>query len=182
MKTVVGLYMREGDAAKAFETLESAGFSPASIRMLRSVYAIWKHLGCTPRKILMKGLALGAVLGIAIYALFGTIVAFGEETFGFGYSTVIGSLLIFVVAGALVGGVLGFFFCLGQQEQESRLYTMGISRGGVLLVVRTADEHAVRAIDVMRQTEAEGVKICWRTSDRQESPGVYDPPNRLSLQ
>ena len=117
MKTVVGLYKQEGDAAKALETLESAGFSPASIRVLRSVNAIWQHLGCTPRKILIKDFALGAVVGITIYALFGTIVAFGEETIGFGHSMAIGALLIFVVAGAVVGGSLGFLFGLVQLEQ-----------------------------------------------------------------
>ncbi len=179
MKTIVGLYMRKEEATRAVGVLENAGFSPARCA-LRSAGAIWQHLGCTPGRVLVTDFAICAVLGIALYSLLGVIVAVGEEALGFERTTAMGALSIFALAGVFVGGLLGFFFGLGKLEQESRLYLAGIGRGGVLLVVRTADEHAERAMDVLHQTDAEGVKICWRTSDHPASHGLLPPKDRLS--
>jgi hypothetical protein len=93
----------------------------------------------------------------------------------------IGGLLIFMLIGVYVGGMLGLFFGMGDAEQETRLHTSGIRRGGVLVVIRTADELAQRALDVLHQTDAQGVKICWRTSDHPEHHGLPRPKDRLSL-
>lgn len=181
MKTIVGLYERPAGAEKAISVLEQAGFAPASVRVLHSVKAIWQHLGCTSGKLIAMNFALGAALGIALYGFFGVLVAVGEDTLGMEHTTAIAALLIFMLAGVFVGGLLGVFFGLGSQEQETRLYTAGIRRGGALVVVRTADEHATRALEILRQTDAEGVKICWRTSDRPRYHGLLPPKDRLSL-
>lgn len=179
MKTIVGLYTQPEGATEAMQTLESVGFSKSSVRVLRSVQAIWQHLGCTPRRIMRKDFVMGAALGIAAYSLFGVLVAVGQVTMGFERVAAIGGLLIYIVIGGFVGGMLGLFFGMGDAEQETRLYTSGIRRGGVLVVVRTADEHAQRALDVLRQTEAQGVKICWRTSDHPEYHGLPRPKDRF---
>jgi hypothetical protein len=180
MKTIVGLYRQPDDATEAMNVLVEAGFSPSSVRILRSVEAVWHHLGCTPGKIIATDFAIGIILGIAVYSLFGVLVAVGEVTLGFERATALGALLIFVLAGVLVGGLLGVFFGVGHLEQESRLYIMGIRRGGVLVLVRTADEHAAHAMDMLRQTDAEGVKICWRTSDRAARHDLPQLSDRLS--
>jgi hypothetical protein len=64
-------------------------------------------------------------------------------------------------------------FGVASAEQESRLYLYGIRRGGVQFVVRTADEHAQRAADLLRAADAEGVKICLRTSDHARRHGLF---------
>ena len=180
MKTIVGLYTQPEGATKAMQTLESVGFSKSSVRVLGSVQAIWQHLGCTPGRVMRKDFAMGAALGIAAYSLFGALVAVGQVTMGFERVAAIGGLFIFMLIGVFVGGMLGLFFGMGDAEQETRLYTSGIRRGGVLVVVRTADEHAQRALDVLRQTEAQGVKICWRTSDHPMHHGLTRPKDRFS--
>jgi hypothetical protein len=181
MKTIVGLFEQPSGAEGAVRVLESAGIYPESKHMLRSTTAIWQHLGCTPGKIVATDFAIGAAIGVAVYSLFGVLVAVGEVTVGFDQLVAIGALLIFMLVGVLVGGMLGGGFGLGDAEQETRLYLWGIRRGGVLLVVRTADAYAQRALDLLRQTDAVGVKLCWRTSDRTEHHGLPLPKDRLSV-
>jgi hypothetical protein len=173
MKTIIGLYEEADNATKAVQQLERAGFAESSVRMLDSVNAIWQHLGCTPGRIMVKDFAIGAAFGIAGYSLFGVLVAVGEVTLGFESTIAIGAFFVFLALGVFVGGMLGVFFGMGDAEEETRLYTAGIRRGGVLVVVRTADEHAQRALDVLGQSHAQGVKICWRTSDH---PVGHHPP------
>jgi hypothetical protein len=165
MKTIVGLYEEPDNATKALQQLERAGFAESSVRTLGSVNAIWQHLGCTPGRMMAKDFSIGAAFGIAGYSLFGVLVAVGEVTLGFESTISIGALFVFMLLGVFVGGMLGVFFGMGDVEEETGLYVAGIRRGGVLVVVRTADEHAQRALNVLDQSDAQGVKICWRTSD-----------------
>jgi hypothetical protein len=180
MKTIVGLYEESDNAAKAVQTLERAGFAESSVRTLGSVKPIWQHLGCTPGRIMIKDFSIGAAFGIAGYSLFGVLVAVGEVILGFESTIAIGALFVFMLLGVFVGGMLGVFFGMVDVEEETRLYTTGIRRGGVLVVVRTADEHVQRALDVLEQSDAQGVKICWRTSDRPKERHPPLPKDRLT--
>lgn len=181
MKTIVGLYEEPSDAAKAVEALQDGGLATSSVRVLRSVDALWQHLGCTPGRIVLKDFAIGAALGIAFYCLVGVLAATGEVTLGFSRTTAIAVLLLSGLAGIFVGGMLGVFFGLGQMEQESRLYIGGIRRGGALLVMRTADERSAQAMDLLHKSRAKGVKICWRTSDQTARQRSSQPKDPLSL-
>lgn len=181
MKTIVGLCTQPEGATEALHALERAGFAQSSMRVVRSVDALWQHLGCKPRRIVVADFAIGAALGIATYGLFGVLAAAGEVSLGFDRTTAMVAFLFSGLAGVFVGGMLGVFFGLGSMEQESRAYVNGIRRGGALVVVRTADEHAAHAMDVLRQVNAEGVKVCRRTSDTAEPHGLPRPKDRLSL-
>lgn len=165
MKTIVGLFDDPEAARQATDQFVHAGFAPASVQMVKSVRAIWQHLGCTPGRIVAVDFAIGAALGVGLYGLFAIIVAMGEVALGFDQSIATGAALLFAFLGVLVGGVLGAAFGIASAEEETRLYRNGIRRGGVLFIVRTADEHAERALDMLAATSAEGVKICRRTSD-----------------
>lgn len=171
MKTIVGLYVQPDGADNAVKALETAGFAESSIQTVRSVAAMWQNVGCTPGKLLLMDTAVGAALGIGLYAIFGALAAFAQLSLGFEGATALAAFLLAGAAGAAVGGGLGLIFGLGIMEQEGRLFTAGIRAGGVLVVVRTSDEHAARALDLLRQTGGEGVRICKRSSDR--------PPHKM---
>jgi len=181
MKKVIGLFAEPAAAEAAAEALQTAGFSPLSIAQLHSVRALWRRVGCTPGQIILKDFGIGAALGIALYALFGVIVVVSEAIAGINAPLALGAGLFFALMGIFVGGILGLVFGFGDVEQESRLYLRGIRRGGVVLIVETADEHAVRAMNVLRQTNAEGVKLCARGAlDRYRLAAVHTPENRFT--
>jgi hypothetical protein len=173
MKTIVGLFEQPDGAAQAAALLVSGGFAPTSIQLVSSVRAVWQHLGCTPGRIVAKDFGIGAALGVALYGIIGLLAAMGEVLLGFGQTIAFGAILVFVCLGVLVGGFLGAVFGIASAEQETRLYLNSIRRGGVLLVVRTADEHAPRALEMLRAADAEGVKICLRTSDHARRHGLF---------
>jgi len=182
MKKAIALFAEPAAASAAAKTLQAAGFSPLSIAQLHSVQALWRQVGCTPGRIIMKDFGLGAALGIALYALIGVMVAVGESVAGFDAPIALGAGLIFALMGIFVGGILGLVFGFGDVEQESRLYLRGIRRGGVVLLVETADEHATRAMNVLRQTNAEGVKLCARGAiDRYRLTAVHAPESRFTV-
>jgi hypothetical protein len=173
MKTIVGLFEQPEAAEHTVAVFERSGFASASVQTVGSVRALWQHLGCTPAKIVATDFGIGAAIGIALYSFFGLLVAVGEVAMGFGQTIAIGALLVFVGLGVFVGGVLGAMFGLANAEQETRLYLNGIRSGGMLFVVRTADEHVQRAVDLLHEANAEGVKICRRTSDQANRHGLF---------
>jgi hypothetical protein len=54
-----------------------------------------------------------------------------------------------------MGSVVG----VGELEKDTHLYTQGVSRGGVLMVMQVSDELASRTMSTLRQARAVGVKI-----------------------
>lgn len=175
MKTIVGFFAEPEVAEQTTALFMREGFAPASVQTARSVQAIWQHLGCTPGRIVASDFAIGATLGVLLYGLFAVVVAFGEIALGFESTIAIGAALIFAALGVLVGGFLGAAYGVASAEQETRLYLNGIRRGGALFIVRTADEHAKRAMTMLRAADAEGVKICERTSDHPHHHGWFRP-------
>jgi len=160
MKTIVGLYPQAKDGTTAVETLVQSGFARQSLTILGNVQAMWHYLGCRPAKLVAQDLGIGALWGLALYAFFGAIVAVGETLLGFEQNVALAALLVFLLIGGLVGGLMGLFFGLGNSEQENRTFLKGLRRGGVILAVRTADEHTPRAREILQATGGQDVHIC----------------------
>lgn len=160
METIVGLYPQAKDGVATVDALIQAGFARQSVTVLRDGQAMWHYLGCRPAKLVAQDFGIGALLGIATYAFFGAIVAVGETTLGFSQGVASAALLVFMLIGVLVGGLMGLFFGLGSSEQQGRIFLDGIRRGGVIVAVRTADEHAPRALDVLQATGGQEVHVC----------------------
>ncbi len=77
MKTIVGLYVQPEGATKAAQALEGAGFSASSVRVLRSMAAMWQYLVCAPVRLPAAYMVLGAILGMILWWLFGVFVVVG---------------------------------------------------------------------------------------------------------
>lgn len=182
MKTIVGLYSQAKDGNAAIESLVQAGFSRQSLTMLGNVQAMWHYLGCRPAKLVAQDFGIGALWGLALYAFFGAIVAVGETLLGFDRNVALAALLTFMLIGGLVGGLMGLFFGLGNSEQENRTFLRGLRRGGVILAVRTADEHTPRAHDILQATGGQDVHICshhGQDARRQTEEQLEAPQNLL---
>ncbi len=181
MKKVIGFFEEPAAAEEAAATLQAVGFSPLSIARLQSVRALWQQIGCTPGQIILKDFSIGAALGLALYALTGVIVTIGSAVAGVASPPALGAGLLFALVGIFVGGGLGLAYGFGDAEEESRLYRRGIRRGGVVVLVKTADEHAEHAMTVLRQAQAEGVKICTHGAvERMQLATVHLPENRFT--
>jgi hypothetical protein len=72
----------------------------------------------------------------------------------YGIFTVLGVLL----AGAIVGGLLGCIVGVAEFEKDSHLYVQGARLGGRVIVVQASEEDAERVKRILEQENASGVK------------------------
>src|SRR5215208_679839 len=78
------------------------------------------------------------------------------------------------VGGGVLGGVLGALVGAGIPEEDANFYAEGVRRGGTLLMVKTSDDMAQRAYDLMRSNGA--VDIDQRGGDwRKSGWNRFDP-------
>jgi len=100
-------------------------------------------------------------LGLSLAALaipgIGPLVALGT----------LGTTMVGAGIGAVAGGIIGGLTDLGVPEQEAHYYAEGVRRGGTLVSVRTDDDSANRAVEIMRRHGAldlHGRVSEWRKS------------------
>ncbi len=182
MQTVVGLTHNSAEAEHAVRLLQENGFAPASIDAAHNLRSVWRALVCKPAYVLVSHLAVGAVMGIALFAYLGVLIAAGGNALGYAAYLTAGALAALAAAGGVAGGAIGLYVGLGDYAGQARFCWRSLLRGGALAVVRTADEHAPRAAAILRQAGMASVSICPAPGVRpfwQRRPG--SSTDRLSL-
>jgi hypothetical protein len=159
MKPIIGLFRREVESSLSVNRLKEAGYAEEEISVLTQESAIRKLLGCEPTCVVSRYAAWGISFGIAIYAIFGMVAGWCQcNLLGFGqvygFFTVLGVLL----AGAIVGGLLGCIVGVAEFEKDSHLYVQGARLGGRVIVVQASEEDAERVKRILEQENASGVK------------------------
>lgn len=181
MQTVVGLTHSSAEAKQAVRLLQENGFAPASVDAAHNLRSVWRALVCKPVYVLVSHLAVGAVMGIALFAYLGVLIAAGGNALGYTPRLTAGALAVLAAAGGAVGAAIGLYVGLGDYAGQARFCWRSLVRGGALAVVRTADEHAPRAAAILRQAGLAPVSICPAPGVRpfwQRQPSSTD---RLSL-
>jgi hypothetical protein len=142
-RTVSRLFDTYGDAQRAVNALEAAGFSSSEIGMV-SRYRDDTTLADTP-----SGTATGATAGAAVGGGAGLLAALGIIAIpGIGplvAAGVLATTLVGAAGGSVVGGLLGALTGYGVSEDDAHLYSEAVRRGGSLVTVRTDDERAAKA-------------------------------------
>ncbi len=169
MKTVIGLFNRVEDAESSIRHLDDAGFSPRNLTMLRSLPALWGHMGCRPATFMLKDFGVGVAYGMAVGGLFGVLAAVGQLTIGFGEATAIRTLVEYILIwGFFVGGILGLLYGAGEAEQETRQFIRGILRGGVIVAIPVDETNQTKVQEIVKQSGAEAVKLCDKETYHQK--------------
>lgn len=165
MKTVVGLFKGMPEARGAVQDLENAGFAREDIGILANEEAARSYAGSSGHTDTegagsgaMKGAGTGAAIGGGIGLIagltslaipgFGAVIAAGP----------IASALAGAGIGAAAGGLIGGLTKVGVSEHDAEHYAEGVRRGGVLVTVRTADEMAEQAADILENHDADDVE------------------------
>jgi hypothetical protein len=157
MKTVVGLLWRDEDVQRLIQKLEEGGFAKHSIDVATRISR--KRLVGDQGHPVVRSAGWGAIIGVAIYAVFGLGAALtGYICCGYASAYAIGTLVGFVVIGGIVGALLGQWIGVDASEHDTHLYTQGVHLGGRLVTVRGSHESVAQAIEVFRQQNAIGVK------------------------
>ena len=100
MQTVVGLTHSSAEAEQAVRLLQENGFAPASVGTAHNLRSVWRALVCKPVYVLVSHLAVGAVMGIALFAYLGVLIAAGGNALGYAASD--RALAVLAAAGGAV--------------------------------------------------------------------------------
>jgi hypothetical protein len=165
MTIVVGLFRAISDANKAVESLKHYGLDEPEVSVLaRQEVLETLNVSDTEKK---NEVAIGAVAGAASGATFGTFAGLflgltaialpgvGPVLSVGALATVLGSTIIGAGVGAAAGGLLlGALVKMGVPEEDARLYTEGVKRGGVLVTVQTDKDHASQVAQMLDEANA----------------------------
>ena len=156
-KTVVGLFDDFSQAQNAVHDLEGLGIAHNDISLVannadgqhdqyvatsadHTVHAAGgAGAGAVTGTVVGGGLGLLAGIGLLAIPGFGPVVAAGWLI-----STITGAGI-----GAAAGGLLGALVGAGVPHEEAHLYNEGVRRGGTLIAVKTSDDTAAEAADIL---------------------------------
>jgi hypothetical protein len=181
-KTVVGLFDTTAEAQSAVQELINSGFQRNDISLVandaKGEYASYREVGATGSST-AEGAGAGAIGGGVLGGVFGLLVGVGALAIpGIGPVLAAGPLaaalgaagastLVGAGIGAATGGIIGALVGAGIPEADAGFYAEGVRRGGTLVLVKSSDDMAQRAYDVMQRYGAVDVDErsgSWRTS------------------
>jgi len=175
-KTVIGVFKSKDQAEKAVNELKEIGIGHQEISIVTKDESR-EHGRAAGRGGLQSRAGEGDVGDVADIELAGQDVGSGV-TWGGGLGGLAGILagagalavpgigpvlaagpLAAALSGAVTGGLAGGLIDYGIPEERGRDYERRVKEGGVLTVVRTSDEKADRAAEVLRTNGADNVEI-----------------------
>ena len=176
-KTVVGVFDNMTDAENSVRELVNAGFSREHISVVASQNTSGQDATIGPGTEAATPAAADATahvasdagIGAALGGVGGLLLSFaGLAVPGVGPVLAVGPIVAALSGagvGAVAGGIIGALTESGIPEEEAHQYAEGVRRGHVLVTVRTDEERAERARDILDAqgaVDVEGRVSSWR--------------------
>lgn len=174
MRTVVALFERFDEAQEAVRALTDQGFPNSEINLIasdeRGEYS--RQLGNmgAGRDVAeegAEGAATGAGVGAVLGGLGGLLLGLGALAIpGIGPVVVAGPIVAALAGagvGAVAGGLIGALVDMGIPEEHAEYYAEGVRRGGTLVTVRTSDERAEDARNLLNRYNPVDIETRART-------------------
>ncbi len=163
MKTVIGLFDYAADAYAAQGELLGSGIAKERMSVVTSTANKDYSGGRTTTRTdegseAAEGAGIGATAGAIAGGAAGLLASLGLLAIpGIGPILAAGPIVAVLTGagiGAAAGGLIGGLIGLGIPEHEAEVYAEGVSRGGTLLTVESADTEADRIAAVLSQHNA----------------------------
>lgn len=164
--SIGGLFKKQEQADEAYAALRQAGFTTDEITM-------WVQRKDVPlkseRRVSIMDIGISAGIGAVIVGILaagiGLLISLGgidvpgfRPDFSRGPYVESVAFGLFVVQGAITGAILGAAIRLLTSRRDARITTRGIRRGGVLVVVKAAEDRQEVVKRVLREHDAADVK------------------------
>jgi uncharacterized protein (TIGR02271 family) len=181
MTNVVGLFETREQVNRAMEALKAAGLKAEDMSIVMRDSSIAADVADTAGadSAGSDAVGAGAVGGGLIGGVAGLMVGLGALTIpGIGPLLAAGPLATALAGGAVgatAGGMVGALVGYGLSEDEAKVYSTGLERGGILLTVKTPKK---REAEVRRILEANGM----RDADYHRSRWEEDPDFRYDIE
>lgn len=162
MTKVSAVFKKRSAADRAFDQLESAGFTQGQISLVMSEATRNNYVKEINEKSKVdEGAATGAGLGGLAGAVAGMLLSAGAIAIP-GLNVVIAGTFVSAItgmgAGALAGGIVGGLIGAGIPEHEAKMYADEIERGNFLVTVEanTAEQER-KAREIFSQNSADRI-------------------------
>lgn len=179
IKTIVAVFDHFTDARRATVDLIAAGYDREDISLVASKTArdtsvAAEHIGGdhAPDVDVHDPAITGASVGAAVGGVSGLLVGIAALAIpGIGPIIALGPLtgaLAGAGVGAATGGLIGALIDLGVPHAHAKTYAEAVKRGGTLLTVRTPEERADRAMELIEKYHPIDVaerEAQWRVED-----------------
>jgi hypothetical protein len=160
MKSIIGLFENDDSVRRTIERLEAAGIPRGRIQQLSDLNKVNKILGCDPICVVQSYTFGGAAVGVAIYSIFGLAAAFCEcNLMQFGREYGIFAFLGAILAGTVIGGIIGSMLGIGEVEKDTHLYIQGVRTGSKVIAVEVADGTIEDVKTILSVERALGVRM-----------------------
>ncbi|MTI94479.1 MAG: DUF1269 domain-containing protein [Firmicutes bacterium] len=158
-RTVVAYYENRDEAERSVRSLRERGFGDNEISILAKDEEQSQERERTEMGYEDQNLADGTITGGALGGLAGLAMGAGALLIpGFGPIIAAGPLAG-VLTGALTGGVAGGLIDYGIPEEKSRQYEEKLHQGKVLAIIKTDEDKAREAREIMDQTGGRETEI-----------------------
>jgi hypothetical protein len=160
MKSITALLENDDMATRSCQRLKEAGLGEDRINIITEENSIRKLLNCEPMCVVARFALRGAILGVAVYALFAVFAGLCQcDLFHFGQAYGVGTFLGGILAGVFVGGGLGSLVGAAQFEQDSHVYIQGVRMGGRVILIQTQDAETDLVKRILEEERAFDVKM-----------------------
>jgi hypothetical protein len=161
-KAVFGIYNSVGQAERAVDSLNEAGFSTEDVSVLMPDNETTREFAHEKNTKAPEGTTTGGVAGGIIGGTLGLLAGIGTLAIpGLGPFIAAGPImagLAGVGAGGVVGGIIGALVGMGIPEYEAKRYEGRVKSGGILLSVHCDTSNEIdRAKEILKTTGAEDV-------------------------
>jgi hypothetical protein len=159
MKTVIGLFSNDKNVQRSIDKMQEVGIARGEIRVLASEDTVADLLNGHPAVILAKYVGWGVIISMSVFGLYeliGRICDCGLPLYGFRVE--LDTLVLFIVVGALLSVLVGYFVGVEKLEGNIRFYTWNAQRGHKVVAVRTNDELEDTVINILHKANGVAIK------------------------
>ncbi len=148
-RLVTAMFNDRDSAERAFNTINSRGYTHDDVHVIMSDKARDTHFGNTTIKTelgnkALEGAGVGSAIGTTLGAIAGAVVAIGTNLILPGLGLVIAGPLAAGLAGAgagaATGGIIGALVGAGIPEERAKIYEDGVKQGNIVLGVTTRND------------------------------------------
>ena len=160
MKKVIGLSPYSKDVNAYVKRLEELGFSKTRLSVVNDENSIRCLLGCNPTPIVVQYASWGIILGVSVYGIF-ALVAMWCDCIIYPVNRLVAAEIVIIgmIAGALIGGLLGVFIGWAEYEKNTHLYIQGVNIGESVIVLEAGIRETDRAVEVLQAIGCQGVCV-----------------------
>jgi len=194
MRTIVGFFNNQPDAANAVDDLIMEGFRSEDIDYIsrdtrKSKDTDQSHVEMIEPEDTGDSASTGASVGAVMGTFAGMLLGLGALTIpGIGPVLAVGPLVATLTGagvGALAGGLIGALVDSGIPEEHALFYSEGIRRGGALVILRTSEEQVNQALLVLNRHHPIGINrqaIDWRKGNWESFDNPAEPMQEIDQQ